>query len=153
MNEFRLQPFRHLIPHIRHELDRHRLAARNVRVFHLLDDELDGIVLDGAMSCWIYGTKGSFGSSNGTSATSCGARRPISPKRRTRGGRAWCRRRTPPSHADWPCRSRRSAASPVRRPHAMSVSGKANIFVDRQLPVQERALEAETAFVRIGVAA
>jgi hypothetical protein len=35
----------------------------------------------------------------------------------------------------------------------MSVSGKANIFVDRQLPVQERALEAETAFVRIGVAA
>jgi len=41
------KPLRRRIPHIRRELDRHRLAARDVRAFHLLDDKLDGFVRDG----------------------------------------------------------------------------------------------------------
>jgi len=40
------QPLRRRIPRVRHERDRHRLAGKRDGAFHLLDDELDGLLRD-----------------------------------------------------------------------------------------------------------
>lgn len=109
------QPLRHRITHIRDGLERHRLAARDVPAFHLLDDELDGFVRDGVDVLMDIQLEGKLRIVERDERHVLRRPGPFRSGWRTRCGRARCRRRTLPSHAGW--------------------------------------LEAETAFVRIGVAA